>query len=58
MNDKVKVPTKEIIISGIGTIDQCDHCKVESTIGASCWYEYQALDICYLCLDKYYKESK
>lgn len=51
-NIKIKVK-----IASIGTVDMCDHCKTEYTKGVACWTEdpdMVSLDLCNICLDKYY----
>ena len=49
---------QEVIIAGIGTIDKCDHCHTEFTKGVACWKvdEWKSLDLCFICLSKYYKQ--
>lgn len=50
----------KVRIAGTGTIDKCDHCGTEFTTGVACWKvdEWKSLDLCHICLKKYYDKSK
>lgn len=59
MSDAINTTKIKVVIAGIGTIDECEHCKTEFTNGFACWMvdEWKSLNLCHICLKQYYEET-
>ena len=46
---------KEIVIAGIGSIDECDHCRKQHILGNACFVvdEWVSINLCDECVKKY-----
>ncbi len=58
IHDVINSAKIKVTVAGIGTVDKCDHCETEFTSGVACWEidEWKSLDLCHICLDKYYEQ--